>query len=70
MLHPPEQAAEKFLGAGSQPMRQLYGSRAGQTVGRISKDGLRTVRVDKNVARPHFNFENKATGGNLHVYFK
>lgn len=25
--------------------------------------------VITNAAKPHYNFENKVTGGNLHVYF-
>ncbi|HEY8056527.1 MAG TPA: RHS repeat-associated core domain-containing protein [Terriglobales bacterium] len=60
-----EQAAEEFLGPGSVPFKQNYGDRLGQVVGRRSADGLRQVREDAG----HFNFENKATGGNLHVKF-
>ncbi|MGH9396158.1 MAG: RHS repeat-associated core domain-containing protein [Terriglobia bacterium] len=37
--------------------------------GESCADGQKIVRVDTNAARPHYNFENKITGGNLHVYF-
>jgi len=62
-------AAEKFLGPGSRELRQTYGSRAGQVIGRQSADGLRQVRFDAGGANPHYNFDNVQTGGNLHVYF-
>jgi RHS repeat-associated protein len=64
-----KQAAEEFLGPGSREITQQYGNRAGQAVGRISADGQRVVRVDTNAAMPHYNFVNKTTSGNLHVYF-
>ena len=64
-----QDAANRFLGPGKQPITQEYGSRAGQQVGWKSADGQRIVRVDTNAADPHYNFVNKATGGNLHVYF-
>jgi RHS repeat-associated protein len=63
------QAADEFLGPGSREITQQYGNRAGQVVGRISADGRRVVRVDTNAAAPHYNFVNKTSAGNLHVYF-
>ncbi len=63
------QAADEFLGPGKQPLIQNYGSRAGQQIGWKSADGLRIVRIDTGAASPHYNFQNLATGGNLHVHF-
>ena len=64
------EAAESFLGPGAQPLIQNFGSRAGQVVGQKSADGLRIVRWDLNAAKPHLNFQNLQTGGNLHVYVR
>ena len=65
-----KRAADQFLGPGRRPITQQYGSRAGQEVGRISADGQRVVRMDANATAPHYNFETKTTGGNLHVRFR
>ena len=65
-----EQAVDKFLGPGKQPLIQNYGSRAGQQIGWKSEGGLKLVRDDSAAARPHYNFQNLQGGGNLHVYFK
>jgi hypothetical protein len=65
-----QEAAERFLGPGSKEIKQVYGNRVGQVVGRISANGDKVVRFDTNAAAPHYNFVNKVTGGNLHVYFK
>jgi hypothetical protein len=63
-----EEAAEKFLGQGSQPIRALRG--AGEIIGKISADGQRVVRyTSAEKAVPYINLENKVTGGNLHVHF-
>jgi RHS repeat-associated protein len=62
------EAAKTFLGSGAQPLRQEFGSRAGQITGQ--KSAGRIVRCDLQGSRPHLNFQNLHTGGNLHVYVK
>ncbi len=60
-----KQAAEQFVGNNARP---IY-DRAGNYVGEISADGTKVVRYTSanNLDDPYINFENKQTGGNLHV---
>jgi RHS repeat-associated protein len=60
-----EEAAEKWVGEGARPI-----FREGQQIGWESADGTKVVRfTSAGKPDPYINLTNKATGGNLHVYF-
>ena len=60
-----EEAAADFVGPGA---RAISDRSTGQAVGQISADGTRVARYTRAESpEPYLNFENKATGANLHV---
>lgn len=68
-----KQAADQFLGPGAKPISGTRPWETGGVKGWVSADGQRVVRfahTDTGDAKPHWNFINKVTGGNLHVYIK
>jgi hypothetical protein len=68
-----QQAADRFLGSGARPISGARPWETGAEKGWVSADGQRVVRfshVDAGGGGPHWNFQNKLTGGNLHVYIK